>query len=75
MIYDRNGAPEPSAARSKLTFPKLIDDPVCHAAAILKGPFLNFYWKNKRGENAAQCSDSLDSAINHVHHDRYVCTN
>jgi len=43
MIYDHNGAPEPSAAKGKLTFPKLIKDPVCHATEILKGPFLNFF--------------------------------
>ena len=33
--------------RGKLTFPKLIKDPVCHGAAILKGPFLNFFLSNK----------------------------
>ena len=46
-IYDHNGAPGRSRCRGKLTFPKLIIDPVCHATAILKGPFLKFYWKTK----------------------------
>ncbi len=39
----RNGAQDPGAAEGKLTFPKLIKDPVCHGAAILKGPFLDFF--------------------------------
>ncbi len=39
------------AARGKLTFPKLIKDPVCHGAAILKGPFLKFFLEDKRGDN------------------------
>jgi len=39
----RNGAPDPGAAKGKFTFPKLIIDPVCHATAILKGPFLIFF--------------------------------
>ncbi len=42
-IYDHNGAPDPGAARGKLTFPKLINDPVCHGAAILKSYFLKFF--------------------------------
>ncbi len=42
---------EAGAARGKFAIPKLINDPVCHAAAILKGPFLNFFLENKRGEN------------------------
>ncbi len=44
-IYDRNGAPDPGAARGKLTFPKLINDPVCQAAAILKGPFSEIFFE------------------------------
>ncbi len=47
MIYGHNGAPDPGAARGKLTFPKIIIDPVCHAAAILKGSFLKFFWTTK----------------------------
>ncbi len=47
MIYDHNGAPDPGAARGKLTFPKLIIDPVCHTAANLKGPFLKFFLQKK----------------------------
>jgi len=36
----RNGPQIKGAARGKLTFPKLIKDPVCHATEILKSYFL-----------------------------------
>ena len=49
MIYDHNGAPDPGAARGKFTFPKLINDPVCHASSISKGPFLKFFLEKYKG--------------------------
>ncbi len=47
-IYGHNGAPDPGAARGKFAFPKLINDPVCYAAAISEGSFPKFFWKNKK---------------------------
>ncbi len=47
MIYAAMGPQVQAAGRGKLTFPKLIKDPVCHAAAIPKGPFLKFFRKTK----------------------------
>jgi hypothetical protein len=35
-------APDSGAARGKLTFPKLINDPICHNDAFSKGSFLKF---------------------------------
>jgi hypothetical protein len=37
------------AARGKNAFPKIIIDPVCHAASISKGPSPNVFLKNKKG--------------------------
>ena len=35
------------AARGKLTFPRLINDPVCHVAVISKAPFWIFFKKKE----------------------------
>jgi len=50
MIYGHNGAPDPGAARGKNAFPKIINDPVCPAAAILKGAFSEIFLENKRAK-------------------------
>ncbi len=48
MMYDHNGVPSRSRCRGKLTLPKLIIDPVCHAVEILKSSFLKIFLKKKR---------------------------
>ena len=40
-----NGAPGRGGAGGKLTFPKLIIDPVCHATEVLKSYFLRIFKK------------------------------
>ncbi len=35
------------AARGKLTFPIISNNPVCHNVAFSKASFLKFFWKGK----------------------------
>ncbi len=58
-IYDHNGAPDPSAARGKLSFPMISNDPVCHNAAFSKGFFLKFFWETKETKLVFNARKSL----------------
>ncbi len=55
--------PRSRSRRGKLTFPKIINDPVYHAAAILKGPFSEIFFKNKRDQIMYQRSDLLGGIL------------
>jgi hypothetical protein len=66
-----NGAPGRGGAGGKLTFPKLISDPVCHNAAFLKGSFLKVFWEIKGAKTRVLRMESVSVFSPPTNSDKY----